>query len=149
MRGFIILFTAILLSGCSSKKKIIDYNSFSISQEQLSKISTKIIFTSGLDKNKDPINDLTEFEVKNDAKSICYISWFDLDANKDYYVKVKWFGPNNEIFEQDDDVFKPNSPSYYSWLKLNLVENVTPKGKFKVQVFLNNSLVKELYFTTK
>jgi hypothetical protein len=141
---------SILLSGCSALKKQIDYNSFTISKEELASISVRSILTTGIDRNKDPIDEVKEFNLDNsEVEIISYNSWFDLNTTKKYYLKIKWFSPDNQIFEQNDYIFKPTEPSWYTWNYLAYNKKLIPKGPFKVKIYLNNALVNELSFTVK
>jgi hypothetical protein len=143
-----LFFVIAVMSSCKTPKLFIDYKSFNITKEELGEISLKAVFTSALDKEDDPIDEVNSYTLGSEKKRVmCYFTWFELTASKQYYIKLKWYSPTNELYEQNDYIFTPREPTWYTWHYLYLRSSLTPKGVYKVKVFLNNAQMKELSVT--
>lgn len=138
----LILVMIITVFAACFSKKVINYAAFDLEKSELERVSNKVVLTSKINEEKDPINNLSSFEVRRGSQIIVYVSWFDLPI-KELCFKVNLLGPDNTIIDQDFMIFKPHQPVYYTWLEFNLQENITPLGDIKIQVFLNNHLTKE------
>jgi hypothetical protein len=134
---------------CLSKKKVVDYSAFIISEEALKAVDLRIVFATALDKHEDPVNNLTTFDLFADGEIITYISWFDLKAGEQYYIKHRWLDPSGNVFEQQDLLSKPDEPTAYTYFTLTTRDGVTPKGTITAQIFLNNHLVRQQKFTIR
>ncbi|MDI1353825.1 MAG: hypothetical protein PSX36_02820 [bacterium] len=149
MKHFVLFTFATLLASCSSLKKGVDYGAFALTAKEQLLISVKAVLTSKLDETNDPIDEVKEYTVGESVKPIIYLTWFELSTPQKYYVKIKWISPNDELFEQNDYLFTAKEPTWYTWHFITLEDKLAPRGNWKIKIYINNELKKDLKFTLK
>lgn len=101
-------------------------------------IKFKVIMTSGVDKESDPIDFRDKFSVNKDDKMYVFVYWPGLVG--DHNVRVKWIMPDKQIFNESiyDTTFK--SPSWRTWHWQKMFSQL-PKGQWFFELYLDGQLL--------
>ncbi|MDA2915794.1 tetratricopeptide repeat protein [Nitrospinae bacterium AH_259_B05_G02_I21] len=82
--------------------------------EEKEGIRFKVMMTSGLEKNNDPLDFKTSFSVRDGGKMYVFIYWFDMVG--DHRVTVKWIKPDQEVFDEETIEMEFKNPDWRTWL---------------------------------
>jgi hypothetical protein len=150
-KEFILLTAIVLMISCTTPRKIpkSEYTLFKIDKNELEEIKNKVIFTQYLNNYYYiPVDNRTTFILSSDKTITIYIKWFNLKKDE-YVIQYDWIGSDEKIFYQSVFAFQPIGYSWNTWSSYTLSKVVTPIGKGRVNVYLNNTLYDNYTFEIK
>ncbi|MCP4712247.1 MAG: hypothetical protein GY869_26795 [Planctomycetes bacterium] len=103
----------------------------------------KAIFTTALNENNDPIDELDE--VTLDYKKVyIYVTLNELVAERDYVIRTKIFdSTGNLIVESNGWEFKTPGPSYLTWFDYTFEPETDRPGDWRFEIYLDNEKIIE------
>ena len=107
-------------------------------------IKFKVLMTSGIDKEKDPLDFREKFSAQKDNKMYVFVYWPGLVG--DHNVTVKWIMPNKQIFNENiyDTTFE--TPNWRTWHFQKIFNNL-PKGQWFFELYLDGQLLSTKSFS--
>ncbi len=106
----------------------------------------RCIFTTELNKDYDPLNDVNEIFLNEDRVYI-YIEWFNLKPLKIYDYKCIIYDGDHDIIESPSMVFKPQGTGHYTWSWHVLNTNIDKPGKWTFEIYLDHQKMIEKMLT--
>lgn len=119
----------------------------STKNNEMSNTKYRPIFTTGLNSDQQPLNDLREISI-NEDKIYVFVYWFNLPKTTyDYNCKI--FDASGTMFFDSSAQLVVNTDNYYSttWYQIN--KNIDKPGKWRFEIYLNNVKVFEKYLLVK
>lgn len=106
-------------------------------------ISVKGIFTTGVNANNEPVNNLTEVSLTD--RIIFYMSWHSLPKGK-YRCQRRIFDGSGMLIKSDEMTFKGEG-EHNTWFKYKPRKSFDAPGKWKFEGYLDGKKMLEAYLT--
>ncbi len=97
----------------------------------------RIIFTTGLSTEKDPINDIKKISL-NTERIYVFCTWFGLTGGKQYAYKSEIRDGQNIVVYTDDSTFTPENTSWNTWSWYRIKTKVDHAGVWTFRVSLGD-----------
>lgn len=143
-----LLASLLMFVGCQTTEKkgdVSKFKSYSLSDDDYERIKTKIFFTRSLDDDNNPVENLSELEIKDGDKLYVYIKWFNLYVDKCFMV-INILDDEGNLFKQSSFDFYPKSTSWNTWNSFELNNTECPEGDVIVDVYLNHRKIECKFF---
>lgn len=100
----------------------------------------RVIFTTYLDSNNEPTNDLKEISIK-DERIYTFMRW-NISTEKHNVGIIVSDGVGKIVHKSDRD-FTPTDTDYNSWNWVTINEKVDKPGNWKFEIFMDGEKVAE------
>lgn len=99
----------------------------------------RVIFTTGLDENNEPINNISELSL--DEKSVfIYVTWYSLPKEPYQYLCKIYDGAGDLVRLATMD-FTPSDESHYTFSSYQIRKTLDKPGPWKFEIYLNGARV--------
>lgn len=95
----------------------------------------RVIFTTGLNENNEPINNLTDFSLDDKAVYI-YVTWYSLPRELHQYA-CKIYDGAGDLVRLATMEFTPNDDSHYTFSSYQIRKTLDKPGTWKFEIYLN------------
>jgi hypothetical protein len=143
----LVIFTfVILFSGCSAFRpqmsSISNYKTYTLTEDEQRDIKCKVILTSGLNEQKLPINNISEYILDSETPLCIFVRFFNL-YRTEYFVCVNMYSEDGKLFDQYNSVFKPSKISSDISFTGKYLSSLVKPGNIKIELKINNVKVDE------
>lgn len=107
----------------------------------------RAILTTDLNSDSRPINSVSS--VNFSEKIYIYHYWTDLTPDQEYECRVKFYDGSGQLVDDDSMTFSSDSVSHHTWFRYRPLANVDKKGRWKIEVFLDEKSMLTRYLTVK
>lgn len=136
IKNIVIILILIVTASCTTLKDD--------KQTYLENPDYRLILSSGVDSNDDPIDNLEEISLANE-KLVIYTTWFNIPTNS-YSYSCKIYDSSGQKVKDSNMDFNPTSDEWYTWSTFYLNPNTDKAGKWKMELFLDGVIVIEKEF---
>jgi len=148
------VFIILLFSACStafqahSSKQ--DYRQYTLTEDEKRDLKCKVVFTSALNEQNIPVNNLEEYQLDSDSPLYLYVRLFNL-YREEYFACVNLYSEDGKLFDQHDCIVKPKGMMYDFFFLGKYFSSIVKSGKIKAEIKVNNIKVDEvtIYFENK
>ena len=140
------LFITSLISGCTVLQPKVskqDYRLFTLTEDEKRDLKCKAIFTSALNEQKIPVNNIDEYQLDTDTTLYLYVRLFNL-YREEYFACVNLYSEDGKLFDQYDCIVKPKGMAHDFFFLGRYFSSIVKSGKVKAEIRLNNSKVDEV-----
>jgi len=86
-------------------------------QPATTEVSARVIFTSTLNEDNQPVDNLSEFPISG-GQVTAFVTWFELTPGFEYTDNCKIFDGDGGLVYSEDFRFVPDGSSYSTWCRL-------------------------------
>jgi hypothetical protein len=149
----VVLFSWLLVSCAATlqpKSQKQDYRLYTLTEDEKRDLKCKVIFTTALNEQKVPENNIEEYQLDSDSPLYLYIRFFNL-YREEYFACVNLYAEDGKLFDQYDCIIKPKGMTHDFFFLGKYFSSIVKSGKIKAEIKLNNIKVDEvnINFTTK
>ncbi len=124
----ILVLAVLIISSCAT--------SGGIRRAYLEDIKYRAIFTTNLDENYDPVNNIKEISI--DAETIfLYVDWFNFVPGHKYKEELKILGPEEELIWYGTLSNEPTEPYWYSYWWYEPSQIIDPIGEWSFEYYFD------------
>ncbi|WP_299778821.1 hypothetical protein [uncultured Formosa sp.] len=103
-------------------------------------ISARLIICSVLSEKNVPLDDLKEINIKEDAKVILYVKWFNL-KNKSYVTFIVFLDVHgNYLLQSSEYKFKARKKTHNTWNSRKFNKIIVPEGIVNIRIILEHEI---------
>ena len=136
----------ILVSSCAAFQapmtNVNDSRTYTLTEDEKRDVKCKVIFTSGLNEQKIPIDNLTEYNLDSGNQLYLFVRFFNL-YRSEYFVCVNLYSEDGKLFDQYNSVLKPTKMSCDIYFLGQYFSSIVKTGNIKMEVKINNIKVDE------
>ena len=119
-----------------------NYKAYTLTEDEQRDIKCKVIPTAGLNEQKLPINNLSEYTLDSDTPLCLFVRFFNL-YRTEYFVCVNLYSEDGKLFDQFNSVIKPNKISFDVFFTGKYLSSMVKAGNIKIELKINNVKVDE------
>ncbi|HIH95962.1 MAG TPA: hypothetical protein HA348_00480 [Thermoplasmata archaeon] len=111
------------------------------SEPKRSELSYRVIFTTGLTKNDQPVNNLKEISI-DEQRIYIYVTWFSISDGEHNYL-CKMFDGSGILVTTGQMSFTAEGGSWNTWTSYNIKKHVDKPGNWTFEIYLDGKKVIE------
>jgi len=125
------------VSGCVGEWKVTRQSSDITEAAENTPRAYRVVFTTGISEDKNPINDLTKISI-SEKRMYVFSRWTGLKLNKTHKLTSKIFDDSGTLLLQSQYDFTPKKSNWNVWNNYKLDQHTDKPGRWKFEIYLDD-----------